>query len=153
MSDIRNYVRSCHICQMVSEKGSVLPAPLKSSYISSSPFEVLDIDLEGEISPTSDRGHMYILSLVDTCTRWVECIPLKYANTQEIVRILSVLQNGFPQCNTIRNGSQFVSRTMRSFTDMLSIVQMFSLIYYALSNRVREKYHRWQKQMLAKVTA
>lgn len=59
---------------------------------------------------------------------------------------------GLPYVILSDNGSQFISQTMRSFTNMLSIAQTFSLRYHPQSNGVIENFHNPLKQMLANVT-
>lgn len=107
------------------------------------------------IYPPSDRGYRFILTMVDLCMRYVEAIPLKYTAVEDVAdALMSVFcQMGFPDIILSDNGSQFISYTMRSFTDMLSIAQTFSLRYHPQSNRVIENFHSTFKQMLAKVTA
>ena len=41
------------------------------------PFKRVAIDLVGPISPTSEEGHRYIMTLVDFATRYPEAVPLK----------------------------------------------------------------------------
>lgn len=84
--------------------------------------------------------------------RYVEAIPLKYTAVEDVAdALMSVFcQMGFPGIILSDNGSQFISYTMRSFTDMLSIAQTFSLRYHPQSNRVIENFHSTFKQMLAK---
>lgn len=60
---------------------------------------------------------------------------------------------GFPDVILSENGSQLISLTMRSFTDMLSIAQMFSSRHHPQSHSVIENFHTTLKHMLAKVTA
>lgn len=83
VSEVRIYDYFCHICQKM-EKGSVRPNPLQGPYISSRQFKVLATDIAGEIFTESDSGHHYILSMIDTCKCWVECLPLMHVTTQEI---------------------------------------------------------------------
>jgi len=40
-------------------------------------FEIVSVDCAGPIIPASPRGFNYLLIIVDHCTRWIECIPLK----------------------------------------------------------------------------
>lgn len=102
------------------------------------------MDLVAEIVPAFARGHRYILCLIDTCTRWVECIPLKYATTPEKAEGLCSIFccMGFPDVIRSGNGSQFVLRTMQCFTEMLSIGQAFSSIYHPCSNGIIDKLYR-----------
>ncbi|KNZ64319.1 putative retroelement polyprotein, partial [Puccinia sorghi] len=45
---------------------------------SSKPFEELHMDLVGPISPPSQEGHKYFLTIVDSCTRFCSAIPVKH---------------------------------------------------------------------------
>lgn len=60
---------------------------------------------------------------------------------------------GFPDVILSDNGTQFVSKTMQSFTDILGTAQTFSSRYHAQSNGILENFHHTLKQMVAKVTA
>lgn len=112
------------------------------------------VDLMSEINPASTTGQRFILSLMDTCSRWVHCVPLKYTTSEDLANVLFSIfcRMGFPNV-ILDNGSQFVSRTMRSITDKLSKSQTFSCIYHLRSNGIIEKIHCCLKQMLSKVTA
>lgn len=66
VSGVRKHVRSCHICQKMAEKGSFPKCQIQSLYLSSRPFEKICLDIVGELHPASARGHIFILTLVDT---------------------------------------------------------------------------------------
>lgn len=121
---MRKHKRSCHVCQKMAEKGSVCSASVQSPTLSSYPFQRVAIDIVGELHQISARGHRFILSLIDTCSRWVEAVPLKYIAAESVATALIGIFccMGFPDVILFDNGSQFVSRTMRGFTDMLSIL-------------------------------
>lgn len=72
----------------MTEKGSFPKSPIQISDYASRPFQKMALDLFGEIIPCSDRGHRYILSLTDTCTRWVDCLPLKFCTSEAIAECL-----------------------------------------------------------------
>ena len=46
------------------------------------------IDLVGPIAPASDKGHRYILTLVDYATRYPEAVPLKNIDTETVAEAL-----------------------------------------------------------------
>ena len=48
------------------------------------PFKRVAIDLVGPISPPSEEGHRYILTLVDFATRYPEAVPLKTIDTETV---------------------------------------------------------------------
>ena len=45
------------------------------------PCRRVAVDLVGPISPPSEKGHQYILNLVDYATRYPEAVPLKNIET------------------------------------------------------------------------
>ena len=69
VSDIKRYCNSCDICQRTVEKGKVSKAPLGSMPIIDTPFKRIAIDLIGPIKPASNKGHRYILTIIDYATR------------------------------------------------------------------------------------
>ncbi len=64
----------CDICQRVNRKMTTTspelhPVPVKS------PFHHIGIDFVGPITPISEDGSRYILTISDYFTKWVEAIP------------------------------------------------------------------------------
>ena len=87
-SDIVRYCRSCVVCQKVSPKGKVSKVPMKQMPVISEPFSRVAIDLVGPIIPASDRGHEYVLTLIDYATRFPEAVPLKSIDPLTIAECL-----------------------------------------------------------------
>ena len=75
--DIVNYCKSCDICQRTSHKGRVSKVPLQKLPIVSVPFQRVAVDIIGPISPPSEQGYKYVLTIIDYGTRFPEAIPLK----------------------------------------------------------------------------
>lgn len=75
--DVARYVASCDNCQRAVSKGRVPPVPLVAMPIIGRPFDRVAIDLVGPLSPPSENGHRFILTLIDTATRYPEAVPLK----------------------------------------------------------------------------
>ena len=66
------------------------------------------MDLIGPMKPTTDRGHRYILVLIDYATRYPEAIPLKSIEAEVVAEELMVMftRLGIPkQILTIREHS------------------------------------------------
>jgi len=68
---VTRYVASCDLCQRNVSKGTVPKAPIGKLPLISTPFSTICVDV---ISPPSDR---YILTTINTCTRFPEARPLK----------------------------------------------------------------------------
>lgn len=64
----------------VSAKGSIGRVPMKSISVDAEHFSRMAIDVVGPISPCSERGHRYILILIDYATRFPEAVPLRKIN-------------------------------------------------------------------------
>ena len=71
---VRDYVARCSVCSQSSNKTSAGIAPLQP-VVAGYPFEIVALDLVGPI-PFSDRGHRFILVVIDYFTRWAEAYPL-----------------------------------------------------------------------------
>jgi len=56
--------------------------PLQKMPLIDMPFKRVAIDLIGPISPPSEAGHRYILTLVDYATGYPEAVPLKNIDTE-----------------------------------------------------------------------
>lgn len=118
------YIRSCHVCQKLAEKrlGSIFICATRNSFSTS--FSKIVIDIVGEINPASARGHRFLLYIITTCSSWAEAVPLKYVTSEAVAEAMlgDFCRMGFPDVILSSKGTEFVSRTMRNFTAMLSIV-------------------------------
>ena len=84
------------------------------------PFKRVTIDLIGPISPSSEAGHRYILTLVDHATRYPEAVPLKNIETRTVAEALVDILGlglgfleGTPEEILSDLGTQFVSDCMK----------------------------------------
>ena len=82
-TDCFNQAKTCHKCQIYSDKVHVPPNPL--NVLSSPwPFSMWGIDMRGMIEPKASNGHRFILVAIDYFTEWVEVVS--YANvTNQVV--------------------------------------------------------------------
>ena len=150
---VTKYVRTCDICQKTVSKGKVPPVPLASMPLIGIPFERIAIDLVGPISPPSDEGHTYILSVLDIATRYPETIPMKDISSAAIAEALLVVfsRMGFPKEILSDRGPQFRSDLMKQFQALCGSKGIHSSIYHPASNGNVERFHGTMKSMLKKV--
>lgn len=78
------YVRKCKIFQTSAGRQKKPEIPLHPVIIDQ-PFEQWGLDIIGEIIPHSSKQHNYILTATNYFTKWVEAIPLKVANSENII--------------------------------------------------------------------
>ena len=110
-NDFSEFCRSCDVCQNTVDKGTVAKAPLGEMPLIDSPFKQVAVDLVGPITPASERGHRYILTLVDYATRYPEAVPPKNMDTETVAEALLEMYNrlGIPEEVLSDQGTQFVS--------------------------------------------
>jgi hypothetical protein len=77
---VKEHIRTCHTCQLVSTKRVTDRVPLNPIVISGQPFDEIVIDVLGKIPNKSSAGHQYILVIVDHATRFVVFEPLRNLN-------------------------------------------------------------------------
>ena len=74
---VREYVMSCHDCQLRSRKLTSDRVPITPITKDQIPFQTLIMDCIGPLDPPSAQGHKYCLCIVDSCTRWPSVYLLK----------------------------------------------------------------------------
>ena len=70
-ADCYQHSRTCHKCQIYTNKVHVPPVPL-NVLTAPWPFAIWGIDMIGEIRPTASNGHRFILVAIDYFTKWVD---------------------------------------------------------------------------------
>ncbi|XP_055874549.1 uncharacterized protein LOC129924313 [Biomphalaria glabrata] len=151
--DVKKYVSTCHICQMKGPKGRHTQAPLQTVELTDKPFQKVAIDIIGPIPIESARKHKYILTLVDTCTRWPEAIPLVNITAIDITRALSEIfsRTGLPEVILSDRGGQFTAEITKAFMDMYKIRMKFTTAYHPQSNGLCERMNSSLKQIISKI--
>ncbi len=162
-SDVKIFCASCDICQRTVHKcsvstvhkGSVRHAPLQKPQIISTPFEKVAIDIVGPLSPATDRGNRYILTLVDFSTRYPEAIALRSIDTAIVAEaLLSIFSRvGFPSQVLCDNGSTFTSHMMKEVARLLSTKFIHTSLYHPMSNGLCEKWNGTLKRMLRRMSS
>ena len=85
--DSHSYVRKCQICQTTAGRQKKPSLPLQPVNIEQ-PFSQWGLDIIGEIVPHSSTQHKYILTATYYFTKWVEEVPLKTANSENIIEFI-----------------------------------------------------------------
>ena len=152
--DVSKYVASCDTCQKAVPKGKVPPVPLSSVPIFGTPFQRVAIDLVGPIKPYSEKGHRYILTIIDVATRFPQAVPMKEITSEKVAEaLLSVFTSfGFPQEILSDQGPQFNSELMEQFRKLCGSKGVRTSPYHPQANGIIERFHGTLKAMLKKVT-
>jgi len=152
--DTKRFCRSCDVCQRNCSKSTVKKAPLEMMPNIGVPFTRVSMDLVGPLNPPSSRGHKYILTLVDTATRYPEAVPLRNIDAQTIAEALVDIFSrlGIPQEILSDRGTQFTSNIMNQVCKLLGIQQKFTTPYHPACNGLVERFNGTLKNLLKKVS-
>ena len=154
-AEIVRFCKSCDICQRTVAKGRISKVPLGQMPIIDTPFDRIAIDLIGPIEPISERGHRYILTVIDYATRYPEAVALKTITTETVAEALVEIYSrvGIPREVLSDQGTQFVSGIMKEVSRILSVKQLVTTPYHPMCNGLCEKFNGTLKNMLKKVCA
>ena len=141
-------LRTCVPCQTKVGNSKDQKALLKPS-LSGYPFRKLSLDFVGPL-PTSSGGNAYILTILDTFTRWLEAFPLRAATADRVVKVLiKEIFARYGLCEQLHSdrGSQFTGDLLSEVAKMLGISHTQTPAYNPKSNPV-ERQHRTLQQAL-----
>lgn len=145
---VKEYVRSCHTCQLAKAKFQPQPDVLTLPEHSSVPFEVIHLDF-AEIKKKSDtnrKTQSFILS-IDQCTRMVAARPGK-ESSHAIIALMS--RDMFSNTKTIvsDNAMAFKSKMLQDWARQRGITLTYTSPYHPAGNGLAERAIRDVKQYL-----
>ena len=151
--DVSRYCQSCDICQRTLPKGKTPRVPLDQMPMVDTPFQRIAVDIIGPISPVSDQGNRYILTVVDYATRYPEAKALKNIDTETVAEALLEIYSrmGFPEEILTDRGTQFTSDMMREINRLISIRQLTTTPYHPICNGLVEKFNGTLKLILKRL--
>ncbi|XP_068250341.1 uncharacterized protein [Palaemon carinicauda] len=152
-SDIYKYCKSCDVCQKSSLVGKVKKAQMVKLPVISTPFYRVAIDLVGPISPPSEAGHRYILTMVDYASSFPDAVALKNITSEDIAEaLISIFSRvGVPKEILSDRGPQFRSELMLQVHKLLGVKPLFSTPYHPTANGRIERQHQILNSILKKI--
>ena len=153
LAEVKRFCASCDICQRSAPKGRTPKAPLEKMPLIEDPFHRVAIDLIGPISPASQSGHRYILTMVDFATRYPEAVALKGIDTIQVAEALLEFFSrvGVPSQILSDQGSQFMSEVMKEVARLLGVKQLHSTPYHPQCDGLVERFNGSLKAMLKRM--
>ncbi len=151
--DVTRFCRSCEVCQKTVPKGSVKKVPLEKVPLIDVPFKRVVVDLVGKIFPTTEKGKRYILTMVDSATRYPDAIALKSITAEEVAEGLVSMfcRLGVPNEILSDQGTQFMSDVMKEVNRLLSIKHLTSTVYHPTTQGLCEKFNGTLKRILKRL--
>lgn len=152
-SDVTRFVKSCDICQRTVPKHLVGRVPLGNMPIVETPFHRVAIDIVGPLSPTSEKGNRYVLTMVDYATRYPDAVALPSIETERVAEALLEMFSrvGIPREIISDRGTSFMSRVMKELSRLLSFEQLPTTPYHPMANGLVERFNGTLKQMIRRM--
>ena len=151
-TDVARFVKECHPCQVAGKPNQPVPvSPLKPIPVMKNPFERILVDIVGPLPKTS-AGHSYLLTILDSATRYPEAIPLRTIHAKVVVRELLhfFTRFGLPLEVQTDQGTNFMSKIFKQSLTELGIAHVVSSAYHPQSQGALERYHQTLKSMMRK---
>lgn len=130
-SDVRKFVKTCHLCQL-SKQAQNSKVGFLSSVGPTRCMERVFIDYVGPL-PRSSSGNKYILTVVDGFSKFVTLIPTRNATAETTTRVLKSRVIGYfgcPEVVVTDNGAPFNSEKFRSMCFALGITHKNTIVHY-----------------------
>ncbi|KNZ60792.1 hypothetical protein VP01_149g1 [Puccinia sorghi] len=140
---LRNIV-SCEACAL----SKITRASFKSKHKKASrPFEELHLDLIGPISPSSRNGDRYILTVVDSHTRYCSATPLTlksdvFETLTTIIDFEAKRFGYYPSILHSDRGGEFINSSMEAYCKEHLIKSRTSDPYTPQQNGLAERHNR-----------
>ena len=148
--DVKEYCRTCPVCQKLGKGAKPAVAPLHSLPLVTEPFSEIAMDIIGPLPPCRNSGNRFILTVLDLCTHYPEAIPLQHHTAQDVARaLISVFSHfGFPSRILSDQGTDFLSELMQVFLHEFGISQLNTSPYHPQTNGACERLNGTLKSML-----
>ena len=133
--DVRNYVKSCNVCN-VNKKATIKAKGPLGQFHAGAPMQKIHVDMLGPLQK-SRQDNKYILVIVDQLTKWIEIVPLPNQSAHSVAK--ATLDNfisrmGCPIQIHTDQGTHFVGNLFQDLCKLLEIVKTRTTPYRPCSN-------------------
>ena len=146
---VREYVMSCHDCQLRAPKLTTDRVPITPITKNHIPFQTLNMDYIGPLEPPSAQGHKYCLCIVDSCTRWSYVYLLKSVTVKAVCdALLDLFVNVCaPKVIVSDCGTNFTSQLTQEMLRKLGCVPRFNTPGHPKASGMVERFNQTCKKM------
>ncbi|CAF5020147.1 unnamed protein product [Rotaria sp. Silwood1] len=151
--DINHYIKSCILCAQFNPRRQKNPGALRPIKPPDGVWQLVSMDFHGPITPTSQRGNKYIISLTDVLSKFVITKAVRDNTTQTAIKFLKedvISKFGTPRCILTDNGTHFTSTLMNELIKQIGATHLYSTPYHPQTNGQIERYN---STMDAKIAA
>ena len=142
------YCKCCNTCQHIKPGLAKRYRRGKMKlFVATKPFEQISVDIVGPL-PTSQSGNRYIVSMIDTFTRYCMLVAVQDVTALSVVKAIDKWMTTFgpPKSILSDNGPQFISSLYQNYMDNHGgIKYKYTTTYHPQCNGQIERLHRWIK--------
>jgi len=141
-SHIREFISHCPMCQkmrIIKPQVHIRPFTLSTRR----PMDEIHVDSIGPL-PIDSEGHLYIMVVLDSCTRLVGLYPTKTVEMKDAVIVLlkHIARFGTPSRIQSDKGSQFVNQMITELSAITGINHTHTTAYSKEENGMVERANR-----------
>ena len=151
-TQISDFCRACRVCQKAGKPNQkIKPVHLVKVPHMAEPFAAIQIDVVGPLYRTR-RGNEYIVTLIDSATRFVHAEAVRSITAPTVVRILKAFfaNFGYPYRVQTDGASYFTGKVFRDFARTAGMQHSVSSPYHPESQGALERSHQTMKSILRK---
>ena len=137
---IIDYVKSCDDCQKAKRNHLNHPAPLQNMPIVGR-FDRWHMDILGPFSKGTN-GEKYLLSVIDSFSRWPELFAINSDDSQTIAKILYeevFSRYGAPRVLVSDRGQNFMSKLVKAVSSLFQVTRHHTSSYHPQTNSTCER--------------
>ena len=119
---LRSFIKGCHICQLSRHDKLPMRQLQPQIYLNYRPLSKLSMDLK--VMPRSQKGHKFILCIIDKMTNYLITIPISHSRSEEVGEALIehvISKFCAPNCIIMDQDSAFMSTLMNYLFRKLNI--------------------------------
>lgn len=151
-SDVRLFLKRCETCAKYHRGKPPRQTRLKP-FTAGEPFELISIDITGP-HPTSRKGNQFLLTMVDSFSKWAEAFPIRDHHADTVARQLTTHvfpRFGVPKQLLSDRGPEFESTLFTELCRSMGVEKLRTTSFKASTNGAVERFHATINSMLAKV--
>lgn len=148
MKDIKHWILACHSC--LSRKRVVPVHQRYNAYEDTmAPMNRIAMDIVGPLAKTED-GNTHILTIFDPFSHWPEAYPIKSTEAEAVIKCLKkhIQDHSVPAEILTDQGSNFLSKQMMDFIELMGAVKITTTAYKPSSNGSIEGFHSYLAKAL-----
>jgi len=150
--DVKRFCQRCPQCNQYRrgkppKQGPLQPLPCGE------PWERLSLDITGP-HPRSKKGNIYILTMMDNFSKYVEAVPMANQEAASVAKALVenvIVRYGAPLQILTDQGTNFEGHLFQELCKLLGIDKVRTSSYHPSGNGLIERFHRTLNAMLGKI--